>query len=253
MKTYEITFSPTGGTKRAAHRLAAALNREIISVDLTEYGADFESVAVSAEDLCVIAVPAYGGRVPAAAAERLAGMNGCGAKAVLMAVYGNRAFDDTLIELYDIAVQAGFTPIAAVGALAEHSLVRCYGAGRPDAEDCAELEEFAGKILEAAANEPAGPLYVPGNRPYKAFGGLAVKPFADESCTACGLCAEQCPMNAIPKDAPGSTCADRCITCMRCVSVCPVHARKIDAEFAAGLEKRLEPVCSGRKINELFL
>ena len=146
MKLYEITFSPTGGTQKAADLLTEALGGERIAVDLTDRTADFSAVAFTPEDVAVIAVPSYGGRVPAAAVQRLETMKGSSARAVLVCVYGNRAYEDTLVELEDAAKQAGFRIIAAVAAIAEHSIVRRYAAGRPDAEDAKQLQAFAGKI-----------------------------------------------------------------------------------------------------------
>ena len=146
MKCYEITFSPTGGTQKAADLLTKELSGECTAVDLTKQDADFSAAAFTAEDLAVIAVPSYGGRVPAVAVERLGTLKGNGARAVLVCVYGNRAYEDTLAELEDAAVQAGFRVIAAVAAIAEHSVVRRYAAGRPDAEDEKQLQAFAAQI-----------------------------------------------------------------------------------------------------------
>lgn len=148
MELYEITFSPTGGTQKAADLLTRALDGACTAVDLTDSRADFSAVAFNPEDVAVIAVPSYGGRVPSTATKRLGTMKGNGARAVLVCVYGNRAYEDTLVELADTARQAGFHVIAAVAAIAEHSIARCYAAGRPDAEDAKQLQAFAGKIQE---------------------------------------------------------------------------------------------------------
>ena len=123
MSIYTITFSPTGGTKRAADRLAAALGPCVQEIDLTVPGTDYSQFSFCAGDICVVAVPSYGGRVPAAAVSRLAAMEANGAKAVLMAVYGNRAYEDTLLELKETLTQAGFCCAAAVAAIAEHSVM----------------------------------------------------------------------------------------------------------------------------------
>ena len=48
-----------------------------------------------------------------AALGRLANMQGNGAKCVVMAVYGNREFEDTLVQMQDAAAQQGFQVIAA--------------------------------------------------------------------------------------------------------------------------------------------
>ena len=133
MKVYQISFSPTGGTKKVADILTNVLGSEMETVDLTNARGDFGSVALTKEDIAVIAMPSYGGRVPAPATERLAKVQGNGARAVLVCVYGNRAYEDTLVEMLDTAKQAGFTVIAAVAAIAEHSIARQFATGRPDA------------------------------------------------------------------------------------------------------------------------
>lgn len=143
MKLYEICFSPTGGTKKAADMLANGLADEPQCIDLTDSKAAFSSVALEENDVAVIAVPSYGGRVPQAATERLSAIRGDGAKAVLLCVYGNRAYEDTLVELEDTAKQAGFRVIAAIAAIAEHSIARQFATGRPDAQDQARLHTFA--------------------------------------------------------------------------------------------------------------
>ena len=98
MEIYNIYFSPVGGTKKAAGIVCRALadGQNVTEVDLSVYGEDYSRYQFKKGDLCVAAVPSYGGRVPAIAVERLASMSGGGAKAVLMAVYGNREFEDTL-------------------------------------------------------------------------------------------------------------------------------------------------------------
>lgn len=65
-------------------------------------------------ELCVIAVPVYGGRVAATALQRLQRLKGNGSPAILVVVYGNRDYEDALLELRDTAVQLGFVPLTAV-------------------------------------------------------------------------------------------------------------------------------------------
>lgn len=148
MKLYEICFSPTGGTQKAADILSKGIADEIHTVDLTDHSTDFSAISLAGEDMAVIAVPSYGGRVPAPAIDRLKSIKGNGALAVLVCVYGNRAYEDTLIELLDAANDAGFTVISAVAAIAEHSIARQFAAGRPDEADRKILAEYAGKIRE---------------------------------------------------------------------------------------------------------
>ena len=253
MAVYQIVFSPTGGTENCAYIVATTLNSNAETIDLTDRAVDFTKVEVEPEDICVIAVPSFGGRVPAVALERLAQIKGNGAKAVLMAVYGNREIDDTLLELKDVAENAGFKTIAAISAVAEHSLVRSIAASRPDVQDQMELERFATQIAARNAVGIFKEVNVPGNRPYKDFKGVPMKPFANDACKKCGACAAKCPVGAIPQDAPNETDNSLCITCMRCVQVCPAKARSLADGVEASVAQWLKPLCEGRKPNTLFI
>ena len=246
MATYSIVFSPTGGTRKVADILCGALDENFITIDiLKEVDKRF-----SAEDLCVISIPSFGGRVPGVCVERMAALKGNGAKAVLVSVFGNRAIGDALLEMKDLALASGFVPVAGMEAVAEHSLARRVATGRPDAEDAAELQAFAEKILQAPA---AADLSVPGNRPYKEFGGLPLKPVANETCGGCGQCVEACPAGAIPVEDPRSVKEELCISCMRCVSVCPKGARSVDPAAGEAIRNKLEGSCAERKGNVLYL
>ena len=68
-------------------------------------------------------MPAFGGAAPQLALDRLSRIHGNGALCVIAAVYGNRAYEDTLVLLEDYAQTAGFQVIAAVSAVAEHSII----------------------------------------------------------------------------------------------------------------------------------
>ena len=166
MSVYALIFSPTGGTQKVAEIISAVFDPEFKTVDLMDRTADFSAVGFTAEDVCVVAVPSFGGRVPAIAIERVSKVNGGGAAAVPVVVYGNRAIDDTMLELVDSLKAAGFRCAGGISAVAEHSIVREFAAGRPDADDAAELRGFAEKIAERVrAGEVPDELSVPGNAP----------------------------------------------------------------------------------------
>lgn len=254
MKVYEIIFSPVGGTKKAADIVTERLGPDSTLIDLTNRSLDFTSFSFEEEDVCVAAVPSYGGRIPQIAGERLGQMKGNQARAIPVTVYGNRAYDDTMLELNDVLSEAGFRPVAAIAAVAEHSIMRQFAAGRPDAEDRRELEGFGDRIRRglwdgSLAEVPA----VPGNSPYRTFDGVPMKPRSGKSCTKCGICAEKCPVGAIPTDLPMSTDHDRCITCMRCIAVCPQKNRSVSKLLVAAGAQKLKKACKNRKKNELFI
>ena len=253
MKLYNIVFSPTGGTKKVSALLTGALEGQVTSVDLTDSKQDFHTVPLTQEDVAVISVPSYGGRVPAVAVERLTRLNGQGARAVLVCVYGNRAYEDTLVELEDAAKQAGFRVIAAVAAIAEHSIARQFAAGRPDAQDAEQLSDFARKIQDKLSAGNSAEPAIPGNRPYKKAGGAGMVPKPTKECTKCGVCAAKCPVQAIDKENPKKVDEKACISCMRCISVCPHSARKVNSVMLSAVGLALKKVCSERKECELFL
>lgn len=259
MSVYNIIFSPTGGTKKAADLFAESfclgnLYQKGKDINLMDRSQDFSVVSFLEEDICIIAVPSYGGRVPAVAVSRLSQMKGNGARAILMAVYGNRAYEDTLIELQDVLMDSGFSCIAAVAAIAEHSIMHQFAAGRPDGQDKEELAAFAETVRsEIEAGTLSGNLVLPGNRPYREYGVIPMKPQAGKACTHCGLCARECPVEAIDAADVSKTDTKRCISCMHCVAVCPQGGRQVSKALLAASSMKLKKACSGYKKNELFL
>ena len=225
-----IYFSGAGTTRLVSERCARALGIPVQLVDMTPASA--EMPALTADELAVFAVPSYGGRIPAPVHERLARCAGNGTPAALLVTYGNRAIDDTLLELADAVEARGFVPVSAAAVVAHHSLMTNVAEGRPDAQDLAVVDELARVTLERLEAAPTAAEVrladLPGNRPYRAFGGVPFHPRADASrCIRCGACASQCPVGAIDAARPTETDDARCISCMRCVATCPAGARSI--------------------------
>ena len=249
---YLCVFSPAGHSATAAEAVASVWG-SWKTIDLGRPDADFSSHTFTQKDLLLWAVPSYGGRVPAIAVERMQQLNGAGAKAVALVSYGRRAYDDTLLEMKEILTACGFVMIAAVAALAEHTIIPSIASGRPDAADCAELAVFGKKIMEKYQSGNESAVDVPGNVPYRIYNGVPAKPEASGACTRCGVCAAACPVGAIPADNPEKTDPARCITCMRCVYRCPAKARSLKAEVLAAVGAKLAPLCAGDRVNELFI
>ena len=255
MRYVQVVFSPTGGTQKVADALTEVWGEPAGRVDLSDPGTDFSKVVFEEEDVVLAAVPSYGGRVPEPAAKRLGQIHGCHARCVIVCVYGNRAYEDTLVELQDIAGSCGFRVTAAVSAVAEHSVMHQYAAGRPDGQDIMELHDFAEKIMEKLKNNDtaSGMPQIPGNRPYKKAGGTGLVPKADKKCVGCGQCAADCPVRAISKDHLTTADTGKCISCMRCVVRCPQSARKVNGAMVSAAALVMKKVCSVKKRNELFV
>ena len=248
MNTVEIIFSPTGGTEKVAKIISACWSENITKIDLSDSKTDFSKCNIDKDDRILIAMPSFGGRAPFVAIERLKQISGNGAKCTLVCVYGNRAYEDTLVEMEDAAKECGFNVVAAISAVAEHSIMPQYATGRPNESDRMQLEKFAKQILEKADAVKN----IPGNRPYKKAGGAGLVPKPTKDCAKCGLCAKNCPVQAIDS-ANFKADSKKCIACMRCVKECPDKARKANGAMVAVASLALKKVCAVAKGNELFL
>ncbi len=251
MGIYEIYFSPTGGTKKTADILTSGLGNSITAHDITKDNKN--NLTLTKDDIAVIAVPSFGGRVPVTAIKRISKIKGNGASAVLLCVYGNRDYEDTLAELYDTVKANGFNVVAAVAAVAEHSIVRQIAANRPDKIDKKQLVEFSKKISNKISSGKIYEFYIPGNRPYKKYSNMPMVPKPTRTCTKCGICSKECPVHAIDKNNPHNVNSKLCISCMRCISVCPNNSRKINPIMLFMAKILLSRACSKRKECELFI
>lgn len=249
MKQYKIIFSPTGGTAKVADAITEKWN-DLETIDLSDNNKDY-NISLENDALALIAMPSYFGLAPQIALDRLAKIKANHANCVVAAVYGNRAYEDTLIQMKDYAEKSGFQVIAAISAIAEHSIIRTYASCRPNANDVKQLCEFGERILEKASKN-SDDISVPGNRPYKKAGAGMV-PKANSSCNTCGVCAKSCPAGAIDPANPRVSDKTKCIGCMRCVSVCPKSARSVNPLMTKIAAFAIKKSCSEPKENNLII
>lgn len=251
-----IYFSPTDSTKQAVELIAAQIPGSHESLDLTDakYRPDY---CFTENEVVLVGVPVYGGRVPKTAAERIKKLHGHQTAAVLVVAYGNRAYDDALLELKNLLIEQGFRPAAAAAVVTEHNIVRGVATGRPDAADQQKIKAFganlAAKLHDTKSTYALTELAVKGNDPYKEYHTLPLKIKVTSGCTNCGVCIKNCPVQAISRTDPKVVDEARCITCMRCVKVCPNGGRKIGALVQFAIDHKLKKVCAGRKEPEFIL
>jgi ferredoxin len=252
-----IYFSPTGTTKKIIDAFAEGLNPQNINrYDLT---CELEAKQQSLESgIAVVGIPVYAGLVPEDCLMRLAGFAAQNIPTVLIALYGNREFEDALVELRDLLTPKGFKVVAAGAFIGEHSYATVeypIAAGRPDTDDLRLARDFGQKVATKILADDFDMPEVDGNVPYKervAFGGVA--PETDDNvCILCGKCAEGCPVQVINVADSVVTDAQNCIMCAACIRACDAGARAFDHPAVKERRELLIKNCSVPKAPKIFL
>lgn len=242
-------FSPSNTTRKYAEIMTDAFGEPSRLIDLT-YGPDEMESHLIEGDTVLLLAPVYAGRIPEMAAELFRQIDGHGMKAIVAVVYGNRDYDDALLELADIAVADGFEVIAAGAFIAQHCIFPKVANGRPDSSDIEIAVDF---IRQAKKSGKLDLSAIKGKRPYKKPGAVPLRPQTDEKeCISCGICARECPTGAIDLVSL-ETDKDKCITCCRCIAVCDNKARKFSGIMYATAGKIFCAQNSKRREPEIFL
>ena len=263
-KVYSVYLSPTGTTEKAVLAVADGIGLPSEKIDLTTLKSRKNlSRSFTNDELVIIGMPVYGGRLPFNLGDFFSGLKGNNTPAIALVMYGNREYEDALLELKIRIDERGFKVIAGAAFIGEHTFSQKIATGRPDANDLKIAKEFGEKVIKEIDKALAGKLVVNGVYPFAAKGFNPAQPghltkfariITTEDCTLCGICADNCPWGAISISDTVITDVNKCLRCLRCVKVCPEQARKIiDPEFYVWLknfEKRLTAV---RKEPEMFL
>lgn len=253
-KIWSIYFSPSGTTKSIAENIASDFEGEQKTLDLLRSPITQEK-HFTGGDLVVFAFPVFAGRLPKPCTEYIKRLRGENTPAIAAVVYGNRDYDDALLELKNILQEQGFLVTGAAACVAQHSIFTKVGAGRPDKEDLLKIKEFCEKCKDTLekAKDTVHDIAVKGNFPYKEAGSIPLKPSTDKNCTSCGVCAKICPVHAIDEKNPKETDKSRCISCTACIAACPNHARSFSKIPYTVAAKQFQKKCALRREPEFFI
>lgn len=271
-KVRKIYFSPTGTTKKVvtllAEETAAALGVPIDEYNFTLPAARQRFPQVDSDEVVIFGMPTYAGRLPNLMLKYLDTIAGNGALAVPVVTFGNRAFDNSLIELRNILESRGFRTVAAGAFSCEHSFSTELGAYRPDWEDEEEIKSFAASVAEKLSEstkeqltaspievdgDPEAGYYQPRDRKGNFIDIRKVKPVTGSKCVNCGVCARVCPMGAIdPLDV--TSVPGICIKCNACVKRCTKGAKFFEDKGYLYHKEELEAMYGdSRAENALFI
>jgi ferredoxin len=257
-----IYFSPTGTTQKVLESIARGISVEDVEhINLTLPEGAQQTIKPFSDELVIIGAPVYGGRLPVDAINRLKQVKAANTLAILIVVYGNREFEDALLELKDLAIELGFNPVAGAAFIGEHSFATKdlpIANGRPDSLDVQLAMDFGVKIKNKIKSfkSPGArmALEIPGRFPYE--GGvrsMVVSPVTKEApCTVCGTCASVCPTAAISINGSVATEIELCIRCCACIKNCPTGARVWEDDMMKTIANWLNENCSARKEPQIF-
>lgn len=264
-----IYFSATGTTRKivscVAERLSGHLNSSggIQVVDFTPSAIRERPASFTKTDVVVFGVPVYAGRVPNVLVDYIGSVRGNGATAIAVVVFGNRDYDDALIELKDLLESGGFTVIAGGSFIGEHSFSVTLAKDRPDESDIQIAGVFADQVARKIGNRNFSSVAVKGRQPYRKHyvpknpAGAPVdirkvKPKTNDRCTDCKHCVAVCPMASIDAEDV-SIIKGICIKCGACIKKCSNQAKYFDDEDFLRHKQEIELEFSSRKEPELFL
>lgn len=253
--THILYFSPTETTEKIAREIGSVFSKQVIEHDITDKTKREKNLVFQKEDCLIVGVPVYSGRIPKVVKPFFEALKGNETPAICFVMYGNRAYEDALLELQTVLKENGFQVIGAGSFVGEHTYTPLVATQRPDSKDLEVAREFAKKWKNKLEEGIITPITVPGNsayRPYSSSSPMEIE--TKQSCISCGICAQNCPTGAIAVDDFSKVDGELCINCLRCVKKCPIHAKWVNSQRLEQIQNWLiENFSKERKEPENFL
>lgn len=251
-----LYFSPTGHTKSIVEFIEKGISYYETKTrwDMTPYTSRTLHIALQSNDLLLMGIPVYSGRVPKTVLERLVQIKGNNTPAILVATYGNREYNDALLELEEVLTEKGFIVFGAAAFVTEHSVCGEFGKGRPDLSDWASITLFLEKINEKIKNQLTRlTVNIRGSKPYRPYKRVPLHPHGTSKCINCKACVSVCPVQAISLETPKKTNKEVCISCMACIKYCQYRGRSLYKIENFIAYRSLKNLCTERKEPTLFV
>jgi flavodoxin len=141
-----VYFSPTQTTKKVLQSIANGIGiEETEAINLTYPQNSQETITTFSDEIVLIGAPVYGGRLPVEAVKRFKRLRANNTLAIIVVLYGNRDYDDALLELKNLVIESGFIPIAGGAFVGEHSFSTDelpIAKQRPDSLDIQNIMEY---------------------------------------------------------------------------------------------------------------
>ncbi len=257
-----IYFSPTGTTEKTVLTIAEGVGILFRKIDLTlpETRHSFRE-SFGENDLVIAGLPVYAGRLPMDLDDFFSGLKGNATPAIAVVVYGNRDYNDALIELKMRLEERGFLVRGAAAFIGEHTVSHKIATGRPDINDLNIALDFGKEAARLIMENASGELKLKGNYPFtwKGMDPQIVPDFpprpvlvTNENCKQCKLCAQNCPWAAIDFNDSRIRDYSRCFFCHRCYKNCPSKAIQVTNEKFLVYLPQFEQALSPRRDPELF-
>ena len=229
-------FSATGNSRHVANRLAEALNESVTPV------LDVLNLGIKVEDQMILVYPNYCGGVPSVIREFLQKnifQISKDAKLILVITYGNNTGASASIAskyfkkntgrifdaMYSVKMPDNWTPV--------FDLTNAEVVAENNRKADEEIDGIIRKIKMGVEGDHVGDklgkfmeVVYPGF--YKTLSKTSHL-HVEDTCIGCGLCAKNCPVNAIKMvgGKPAWT-KKNCVMCLGCLHRCPKFAIQYD-------------------------